>query len=127
MATLAGDATLMAICTDGVYYEVSAKDKTRFVIVSVSTSHDEPMFGGRALEDITYLVKAVILDTGGTAARNAGARIDALLENMALTVSGYTLMISQRVERVRYTEVDPDDMDTRWQHFGGRYQVMVTA
>lgn len=127
MAKLAGDSQLMAICTDGVYFGVAAKDKTRFVVVSLSTSFDEPMFGARAFEDVTYLVKAVLLDTGGTAARNAAARIDALLENQPLTIAGYSHMVTQRVERVRYTEVDPENPDARWQHQGGLYQVMVSA
>jgi hypothetical protein len=35
-------------------------------------------------------------------------------------------MATYRTERVRYTEVDQVDMDTRWQHAGGRYDIWAS-
>jgi hypothetical protein len=35
-------------------------------------------------------------------------------------------MVSEREERVVYTEVDPENQDTRWQHRGGRYVVWAS-
>lgn len=127
IAKLASDATLMTLCPDGVFADVSASGKTRFVVVSLSTSHDEPMEGARAYEEMAYLAKAVMLDTSSVNARAAAARIDALLEGQPLTITGYKHMLLSRVERIRYTEVDPDNNDTRWQHQGGLYELWVSS
>jgi len=126
VAKLAADATLLTLCPDGVFFDVSASGKTRFVVVSLSTSHDEPMEGARAYEETAYLVKAVDLNSSSVNARAAAARIDALLDGQPLTISGYKHMLLSRVERVRYTEVDPDNNDTRWQHQGGLYECWVS-
>lgn len=125
-AKLIGDSVLMALMTDGVYFDEASQNKTRFVVVSLVTAFDEGMFGKRAFEDATYLVKAVALGTSGADVKAAAARIDALLELGTMTVAGYGLMSMRRVERVRYTEVDSVDASIRWQHRGGRYRVMVS-
>jgi hypothetical protein len=126
-AKLLADATLMALATDGVYFDEATAGKTKFVILSLVTESDEPMFGARAFEDATYLVKYVELGTSGINAKAAAARIDVLLEQGTLTVTGYGLMVMRRVERVRYTEVDDVDSSIRWQHRGGRYQIVVST
>ena len=123
---LFGDATLMALTPDGVFIDVAATGGTRFVIVSLVTAFDEPMLGGRAYEEAEYLVKAVHQSTSPASVRSAAARIDVLLDNQPLTVTGYEHMVTRRVERVRFTEVDEVNQDTRWQHSGGRYAVSVS-
>lgn len=122
VAKLVNDATLMAITTDGVYFDIAKPNATKFVIVSLLSALDEGQFRGRAYESPLYLVKAVALSTTGADVKAAAARIDALLEHGTLTITGYTLMTMHRTERIRYTEVDQDN-DTRWQHRGGMYQV----
>lgn len=126
---LQNDATLAALMPGGAHIdEAPAGTKPQFVIVSLVDEHDEPMFGARAFEDAVYLVKAVELST--VAVKNikaAAARIDALLENGTLTIAGYGLMTLRRESRVRMTEVDDVDASIRWQHRGGRYQVVVSA
>src|SRR6478609_6818172 len=104
MAKLGADATLLAICTNGVYWDEAPPGSTKFVIVSLVDEVDEPTFGGRAYEDALYLVKAVALSTAGANMQTAAARIDALLEDQTLTVSGYTHMVMHRESRVRMTE-----------------------
>jgi len=124
-AKLLNDATLMAIMTDGVYFDEAAQGKTKFVIVSLIAEFDEPMFNARAFEDATYLVKAVAKSSSGADVKTAAARIDTLLEQGTMTITGYGLMAMRRIERVRYTEVDDQDPSIRWQHRGGRYQVVA--
>lgn len=124
---LSSDAPLMALMTDGVFFDEAPQGATKFVLVSLVDEHDAPMFNARAFEEAIYLVKAVELATTGVNAKAAAARIDALLDNGTLAPSGYTLMAMQRLERVRYTEVDELDAATRWQHRGGRYQVVVSG
>lgn len=128
VAKLAADVTLMALMPNLVYVDEAPPGSTKFVIVSLVTEFDEHQFGGRAFEDATYLVKAVELKTTGAAnIKAAAARIDVLLDNSTLTIPGYSLMVMRRVERVRYTEVDEQDEAIRWQHRGGRYQVVACA
>lgn len=122
---LASDATLTALLPDGVYLDEGPPGVRRFVVVSLVDEHDEAVFQGRAFEDALYLVKAVALSTAITAAnaKAAEARIDVLLEDQPLNVSGYTHMAMYREERVRLTEVDESNPDLRWFHRGGRYRV----
>lgn len=129
---LLGDATLMALAPDGVFFDEAGKslvtggNATRFVIVSLIDANDEPMFEGTAFEDCLYLVKYVAQSTvAGANPKAAAARIQALLHLGDLTIPAYGLMVMRRQSRVRMTEVDEQDETIRWWHRGGRYQVMV--
>ena len=127
IALLGADATLLALCPNGVYYDEAPPNSTRFVIVSLADQHDEPMFRARAFEDGLYLVKAVMLSTSGGDIKSAAARIDALLDQQTMTVSGYSVTTMRRDSRVRITEVDDEDKSIRWFHRGGRYQVVAST
>lgn len=127
VAKLGADATLLALCPNGVYFDEAPPNLQRFVIVSLVEGLDVAKFGGRAYEDALYLVKAVMLSTAGGNIKSAAARIDALLEDTALTVSGYTLMTMHREDRVRMTEVDGNDASIRWFHRGGHYRVQCAV
>lgn len=127
VAKLGADATLLSLMPNGVYWDEAPPGSTRFVIVSLIIATDTAMFGGRAYEDRRYQVEARGLSTTTppTDMRNAAARIDELLEGGDLTIEGYGVMVMQRVESIRLTEVDSVDASLRWFHRGGRYQVMV--
>jgi hypothetical protein len=127
IAKLGADATLLALMPNGVYLDEAPQGSTRFVIVSLIDEHDAAMFEARAFEDALYLVKAVALSTAGGNVKDAAARIDALLENGTLAISGYKLMTMSRESRIRSTEVDEIDGSIRWQHRGGRYRVQVSV
>lgn len=127
IAVLSADSTLQGLLPDGVFVDVAKPGATKFVLVSLAESHDEPEFQGRAWEEGLYLIKAVMLDTSPTAAMTAAARIDAILEDQALTVSGYNWMTTYREFRVDTTETDDLDMSIRWQHRGGYYRVMMSG
>jgi hypothetical protein len=126
IALLGADATLLGYCPNGVYWDEAPPGSTRFVIVSMVEEHDEPMFRSRAFEQGLYLVKAVMLSTAAGNIKSAAARIDALLEQQSLTVSGYDVSILRRDSRVHYTEVDDNNASLRWQHRGGRYLVVAS-
>jgi hypothetical protein len=125
-AKLLADSALIALMPDGVWFDEAGKSATKFVLVSHVAHEDTYMLQGSAYERFLYLVKAVALETSGANVRAAAARIHALLQDGTLTPSGYTLMRMQRVERIRYTEVDEVNADARWQHRGGHYEVMVS-
>jgi hypothetical protein len=127
VARLGADATLLALVPNGVYVDEAPAGSTRFVIVSLVDENDIPTFEGRAIEDALYLVEARMLSTvAGANIKAAAARIDALLEDLPLTVTGYTGMTVHRESRVRGTEVDAIDSSIRWYRRGGNYRVQMS-
>lgn len=123
---LGSDAQLLALMPNGVYYGEAPPGLKQFVIVSLVLATDVPGFGARAIEDALYLVKAVELGSMEPSnVRAAAARIDELLERQPLTIANYGHMVTMRTERVRYPESDDRDRLIRWEHRGGRYQVMA--
>ena len=132
MELLANDATLSALCPDGVYWNIRPPrvppnpPASAFVIVALFDHIEQPGLGGITLwERTTYLVISRILAQSRTQARQAAARIQALLHGALpdLTAAGYTAMDFRRIDRVTLTEVDPINSAT-WHHFGGRYELM---
>jgi hypothetical protein len=128
---LRSDTTLAGLLTDGWYQDEAPPRLTRFGIVSLIAGTDEAIFGQRAAEDCLYLVKAVVLNDDSGRARAAAARIDELLDPQppappaTFPIAGYALILSRRDERIRSLEVDGTDNQIRWQHRGGRYQVIA--
>ncbi len=134
-ATLMGDAALMALCPDGVYFDQAAPTAQRFVLVSLIAEEDIPIFGGNGIEDALYLIKAVMLASVATNGAPAAARIQALFEDRPLSLSqgspagvpGYTWMTCHREARIRIIETDDKDPNIRWQHMGGHYRVTMSV
>jgi hypothetical protein len=119
-----GDATLVALCPDGAWWQAAPEGATRFVIVSLPTTEDVYEQGREAYEKPTYLVKAVRKETTTANVDAAAARIRTVLEALT-TATGYHLMQVQRVERVKYADPDPADAAVQWQHSGGLYEVLA--
>jgi hypothetical protein len=127
LAKLGADATLLALCPNGVYPDEAPPNMTRFVIVSLIEEADEGKFGGRAFEDALYLVEARMRsDVSGVNPKAAAARIDALLDDQPLTVAGYAWMTMHRESRIRFTEVDEVDPKIRWYRRGGQYRIQMS-
>lgn len=127
VAKLADDATLAGLLPDGVFIDIAPSGKKRFAIVSLAAHEDEYIFAETAYEKSTYLVKAVALDAGqGTPVKAAAQRIQELMQFVTLDIPGYQHMLTRREERVRYTEVDSENPEIRWQHRGGRFAVFVS-
>jgi hypothetical protein len=126
VAKLAGDAPLMALTPDGVYFDLAPEGSKHFVLVGHVAHVDEPMLGGQtAWEVFTYVVKAVTPGPSAETAKAAAARIHEVLENALLMPDGYVDMHCARVERVREQERD-DLNEVRWNHRGGHYEIWVT-
>lgn len=127
IGALALDPELAALVPDGVYYDLAPQGATRFVIVSLSTSHGQAEINDRdTLRAFVYLVKAVALGADADPIAAADARINALLDHGTLDLpaaAGCTLMRSRWVDRVRFTETAAGET---WQHRGGRYEITVT-
>ena len=128
VALLGADSALLALMPNGVYIDEAPPGATRFVIVSMVDAVDEPVFGGRAFEDVLYLVEPRALSTSGGNVKAAAARIGVLLEGQPLTVSGYTWMTMHREGRSPLrTEVDDQDASIRWNRRGAYYRVQVAV
>ena len=126
LGVLANDATLATLCPDGVFWDLAPHGARAFVVASLMDGSETPALDGQTLyERTTYLVKAVVLTSGGTVTRDAAARIHDLLQHvdLDLTAAGYVGMAIRRIEPLRYTELDPVEKSARWQHRGGQYEV----
>jgi hypothetical protein len=126
---LANDAALAALCPHGVYWDLrpaTSPPATAFVIVSHFDYRATP-----GLDDVTlyermlYWVVARIAGTSKVQARQAAARIHALLQGTLLDLSaaGYTPMQCSRVDRRADSDRDPVDKST-WHYHGGLYELM---
>lgn len=123
---LGSDPQLLALCPNGVYFDEAPPGSTRFVIVSIIESLDVATFGGRAFEDVLYMVEARMLSSiPGANVKAAAKRIDDLLDDQPLAATGYTWMTMHREQRLRITEVDDADTSIRWLRRGGRYRVQM--
>jgi hypothetical protein len=124
VGVLNGDATLQALAPDGVYMDEAPPNAQRFVIVALADALDSATYdAGRAFEEKTYTVVAKMLSTTGGDIKGAAARIDAVLEDAALTVTGYADVRVRRERPIRETDVDQTDPALRWYHRGGEYRV----
>lgn len=131
IALLGSDVTLLGYMPNGVYYDQNTPPGSKkFVTVSIEDGIDEAVFGGRAFEDGLYLVKAVALfnqrivgQTLLPKIKEAALRIDELLDEQTLTVTGYTHMAMFRERPFRETIRDAIDPDLLWEHRGGFYRI----
>ena len=94
------DAPLRVLMPDGAWFAEAPSGSTRFVILSLVSSAEVPMFGGPAYKDTVYLVEARALMTSGADVEQAFARITTLLTDADLVIPGYAAMLSQFEEEL---------------------------
>jgi len=128
IAVLSADAALMAIATDGVFFNVGPSSAQRFVVLALPGTTDTEMFGGVAFETAHYEIKSVIMNGSSDDSAHAASLIDADLVGLESRLApaalvSHGLVLVQREQRIRYTETDPKAVDVRWQHRGGLYEV----
>jgi hypothetical protein len=119
------DAPLRALMPDGAWFAEAPPGATRFVILSLVSSMDTPIFGGPAYKESVYLVEARALMTSGADVESAFARITTLLTDAQLTITDYGAMLVQFEEELEMVEVDTIDPSIRWNRCGGHLHVMV--
>jgi len=130
VAKLGADAALLALMPNGVYKGLPPTGSTRHVVVSQIIATIVPKHGAagqrRAYEDWLVLVEA--RERGdGAAAHAAALRIDALLDDGTLTVTGYGLMTMHLEEPVEGEEEDALDPSIVVRRRGGRYRVQLAT
>lgn len=128
IAALANDATLTGLAPGGVYRDIAPQGVSRPFVVVTLQAHEDALNLGRAaaFERATFLVKAVDANTSGTTAQAIADRIQVLLQNAALSITGYRCVDVHREERIAFVETE-DNGDRKWQHRGGLYVVMAEA
>jgi hypothetical protein len=125
MSKLQGAAAVTSAAPGGVYQDVAPHGIAEpFVIVTLQAHTDDYATDGGHHEVGRYLVKAVGQGTQSAAVASAAAAIHAALQDVTLTIAGYSHMLCHREERIRYVEVDGA---VRWQHRGGIYAVWASA
>jgi hypothetical protein len=119
------DTALRVLMPDGAWFAEAPPGATRFVILSLVSSMDTPIFGGPAYKESVYLVEARALMTSGADVESAFARITTLLTDAQLTITDYGAMLVQFEEELETVEVDDIDPSIRWNRCGGHLHVMV--
>lgn len=135
-ARLAGDATLAALMSGGVWLNRAPAGLIRYVLVTFAQGTDDRFatFGApgdrRGIEEDVYAIRACELNQPNvispTATKNAAARIDALLEDQPLTITGYVCGEIRRLRPIEFADVDSVDKSITWQYRGGEYRIRAT-
>jgi hypothetical protein len=121
---LTGDDTLtdLLASTGAVYHEHAPVEAARpLVIFNRQSGTRIYTFGGEAIRPEMWLVKAVTNSQSASSAEAIDARLEALLNDAALSISGSTLLHLRRDSDVQYAEQDGHDT---YQHVGGLYRLI---
>lgn len=136
MARLQGDATLAGLMPGGVWLGRAAQNLTRYVLVTYAQGFDDlvvtfgPPGTRRAIEINVFAIRACELNAAGSLStantKSAAARIDVLLEDQPLTVTGYAGAEVARLRPIEFADVDSVDKSLTWQYRGGEYRIRAT-
>lgn len=129
---LAGDTTLNGLLatpatgySKSIYHQ-EAPDGASFPFIvfhKQSGTPTEAMGAPSALENDIWLVKCVDRGPSADTAEAVQARIQALLNDAPLSISGSTLLYLRRQSDVEYPEVDNG---VRYSHAGSLYRLVTT-
>jgi len=116
-AKLTGDATLTALLSAATaIYEAKAPQSAAYPLVIFdlyAPGADAYTFSARAYEDDLWIVKACDRAASSDRADDIAKRIDALLTDGSLVITGRTQLYLRRERKVKYTESD-GDIDYRY-------------
>lgn len=129
---LAGDTTLNGLLGDpapgyskAIYYQI-APSGSEFPYVVFNKQAGTPMYvfrnGKPGYENEVWLVKAIDESRSADVAESVSARIDVLLGDASLTISGGSLMSLRRDSDVDYSELDSGVI---YKHAGALYRVLA--
>jgi hypothetical protein len=129
---LAGDTTLNALLgtpasgySKSIYHQ-EAPDGASFPVVifqKQSGTPTEAMGVPSAMENDVWLVKAIDRGPSADTAEAIQARIQVLLNDASLSISGSTLLYLRRQSDVEYPEVENG---VRYSHAGALYRLVTT-
>lgn len=124
---LSGDATLSAMLatapsgvTKSIYFEVAPEGASPpFVIYFKSAGTPRYAIGARAYDDEVWTIKGVAKENPD-ASDNIASRLDVLLTDGTISISGRTQLLLRRDSDLGYAEVIDGK---RYQHAGALYRL----
>jgi hypothetical protein len=124
IAKLEADATLMALVTGGVHRTVKVLDNATcpYLVVQKTGARIEYTWKSRLMSTYTYLFLAVGRDAGAEGLDDILARVDALLTDGSLTVTGYTKWLMRHTADIQDTVTENSGMVYR---SGAEYQIIL--
>lgn len=119
---LNGDATLLTFVS-GVFHRMAPQEQAYpFLIFHQQAGVDWYTLKQRGGRDLVYLVKVVASGMSTLVSGQAMARVDVLLTDQTLTVSGFTAINVRRREDIEYAETDAGVI---YQHVGALFVVNI--
>lgn len=123
-ADLGTAGTLGTLGITGVYRMQAPQGSVEpYVVYQQLAGVDSYTFNARDARSLVYLVKVVDVGPSGLRAAQAAERIDVLLTDKGLSLSGFTNLRLRRESDVEYTEVDNGKT---YQHYGALFRVDVS-
>jgi hypothetical protein len=130
---LAGDTTLNALLASPAtgyahaIYHQQAPENAAYPMVIFSKSSGVPtdtFHTPGAFETDVWLVKAIDRNMSADTAEAIAARIETLLNDASLSISGRTLMMLRRQSDVEYPEITDGES---YKHYGALYRVIYES
>jgi hypothetical protein len=124
---LAGDGALTGLLATptSIFHRRAPRDApTPFIVLDKQAGTPSYASGAIDINDELWLVKAVDRSSSATAAETIAARVDTVLRDAPITVTGRNLMWLRRDSDVDYLEEDQADA---YQHVGGLYRLIVST
>jgi hypothetical protein len=109
VTTLGGDSTLTTtLGVTGVFYDLAPDEQAYpFIVISLVTAPDHYTMGRRAWTEGHWQIRAFDGDRSARRAARVMARVDALLTDQPLTVTGHTALVVRRTDTLPpVTEID---------------------
>ena len=123
---VAGTATgtLGQLGATGVYRAVASQGSVEpYIVFNEQAGTDSYTFRARDTRSLLYQVKAVGKGNSALVPAQMAERIDALLTDAPLTLSGWTNIRLRRESDVEYVQIENG---MQYHHLGGLYRVDVT-
>lgn len=128
---MAGDSTLNALLgspapgrSKAIYYEL-APDGARFPYVVFNKQAGTPVYAfasDPAYEDNLWQIKGIDSGPDADTANGIGARLDVLLTDGALTISGATLLYLRRESDIEYSVTEAG---VEYKHSGALFRLLA--
>jgi len=130
---LAGDTTLTSLLhsppngySQSIYYQLAPEGaQAPYVVFQKQASTPHYSMGARDFDDEVWMIKAVDHNTTADTADAIQSRLDALLTDGALSISGKTQLYLRRESDVDYSET-PAESGERFIHAGSLFRLVFT-
>jgi hypothetical protein len=125
VSRLTGDSTLTTLLGGTAVYDTLAPQNHAlpYVVFQKQDGRREYTMGQRVWDTQLYVIKGVTDGASGVLGGSVAARIDSLLDDAPLTISGQTNHVLRHRRDIEYLE--PLDGGNRVRHQGAIYEVVI--